>query len=92
MDDETVGRVLKGIAKLMVRMESDLLKMQASVTVLQITVAALAGEEPTTFLARLRESEQKALAGVPVSRQLQELTELMNVLDEHGKSFGKNEA
>jgi hypothetical protein len=92
MDNEKVESILKGVSKLMVSMESDLLKMQTSVTVLQITVAALAGEEPTAFLARLREAEQKALAGVPASRQLQELTELMKLLDEHGNSFGKNQA
>ena len=92
MDDETVTRVLKGMAKLIVGMETDLLKMQASITILQVTVAGLAGEEPPAFLAQLRDAEQRALAGIPASRQLQELNELIQFLEQHGDSFGKNKA
>jgi hypothetical protein len=92
MDDDKVSRILRGMAKLMVRMESELLELQASVTVLKLTLARVTREDPQAVLDHMREAEQKALAGVPVSRQLQELTEVMDLLDKHGESFGKNKA
>jgi hypothetical protein len=92
MDDETVERVLKSVMKLIVSLETELLELKASVTVLKVTVASLTAENPEVALAQLREVEQKTLETLPASRKLQEVTDMMNLLEQHGKSLGKHKA
>jgi hypothetical protein len=83
---------LHGLAKLVVSMESELLELRVSITVLKLTAAALMGAEPTAALDDFREREMKVLESLPTSQKLREVRELIDFLEEHGKSFGEHKA
>jgi len=92
MDDERLERILHGLAKIITSQDAQILDLIASVTVLKLAVAELRGEAPELALAAFRDREQKALKEAPISQQLQEVRDLLELLQKHGKQFGKNQA
>jgi hypothetical protein len=92
MDDEQVRRVLQGLVRLCLNLHSELLELKASVIALKVTAASLTGDDPKQAMDQFRAAEQRIAAADPSSQQVQELTELLNVLEKHGRTFGKNQA
>jgi hypothetical protein len=92
MDDELVEQILHGLSKIIISQNAQILELVASVTVLKLAVAALRGESAESALSGLQDLEQKALKEVPASRQLQESRDLLDLLEKHGKTFGKHRA
>jgi hypothetical protein len=92
MDNEQITKTLRTMSKFIVGLESEILGLRAAVTVLQVTVATLAEEEPTAFVAQLRDAERNTLQSLPASQRLQELSALMDFLEKHGDSLGQHKA
>jgi hypothetical protein len=92
MDDEQTERTLRGLVKLCLNLHAELLELKASVIALKVTAASLTGDDPTQAMDQFRAAEQRIVAADPSSQQVRELKELMIVLEEHGKTLGKNQA
>lgn len=92
MEDERIEKILDGLLRLILSQDEQILDLIASVTVLKLAVAELQGVEPESALSAFRDHEQKVLKELPISRQLQEARDLLELLKKHGKQFGKNKA
>lgn len=92
MKDDELLRLLARLAKLVFSQDAEILDLRVSVAVLKTAVAGLRGEELESAMQHFRDREQKVLAATPSSQRLQELREVMDVLEEHGKTLGKNQA
>ena len=86
---EWTERILRGIAKQVLAINSDLLELRASLTVLKLRVAKLAGDDLEAALDDFRQAEQKVVESLPASQKFQELRDLIDVLEKHGKTSGR---
>lgn len=88
MNDERLTRMLNIMLKVAVTQDQQILELIASVAVLKLAIAHLKGEAPESALSAFRDAEQRALKEIPISRELQELRDLID----HGKDYGKHRA
>jgi hypothetical protein len=92
MDEQQLQRTLRSMARLMLAQDSQILDLMTSITVLKLTVAKLQGLTPESSLSEFRDQEAKVLKELPISQQLQECREVLDVLDQHGDALDKNRA
>jgi hypothetical protein len=88
MEDERQTRVIDRLLSLIVGLDQKILDLTASVTVLKLAVARLQGVAPESALAQFRSEEQEVLKESPISRELQDVRDLL----EHGGDVGKHQA
>jgi hypothetical protein len=93
MDEETLESILRDLVKMFTSLDSDILDLKTSVAVLKLRLARLAGEDdPKAALDSFRADESRVRDSLPLSKQLKEARDVLNVLEKHGKTFGKNQA
>ena len=88
MEDERLKHIIDRLLTLIVGQDQQILDLNASVTVLKLAVAQLQGVAPEFALAQFRSEEQQVLKEVGVSRELQDLRDLL----EHGGDVGQHQA
>jgi len=92
MDDDRLERLLRLLGKHIVDLSSELLELRASVTAVKVAVAGIIGDDPEAALAHFRDVEKKVLESLPASQKLQEVRDLIDLFEKHGKALGKNKA
>ena len=88
MEDERLARVIDRLLFLIIGLDQKILDLTASMTVLKLAVASLQGVAPDSALAQFRSQEQEVLKESPITRELQDVRDLL----EHGGDVGKNQA
>jgi len=71
---------------------SQILELLTSVTVLKAAIANLRGEALESVLSEFQEREAMVLKELPISQQLRELREMMDLFAKYGGAFGKNQS
>jgi len=92
MDETRLQRILHVMSNVILSQSSQILELLTSVTVLKAAIANLRGEALESVLSEFQEREAMVLKELPISQQLRELREMMDLFAKYGGAFGKNQS